>query len=488
MLANDGVSNAEQAHAQQEQDALLKQLSSSLFYDVRYAQIFAAMITVRMENHALNAITLHQWLKDKKKLENAGGTSEITTLHDAAASVFSFPTHLATLKDKALRRWTLQRTVRLNELAQSENLTVQMLQDEFAEIHERSEQIGNVSMPFIRVITPKKARDFVADPADSMVGEGLIDRGMIITIGGKPGIGKSRLLTTLAVAGARGNGNWMGYPVRCQWRTLLLQTENSGKRLSNEYSCVPEKFDSHILVSDLLSYGLAFDRPEFRRELRAIYERWPFTMLGIDPWNDVTSEEGQSDYKQSLQNIKACFFGLPVRPAIVIIAHLRKAGRDSNGKPKSGREILDELSGSLALGSESRTVFSVQQVTPSMDDPRIVFDVAKANDCEPEWLKEFGTRSAWNRANAAFEKTEVDWETYDNPGKPNNRAITPEMLFEVFGSETVLSRATIVKRMMEKFGAKDSSVYAALPGGTRSYLDDVAEVTKENWIKLKKEK
>lgn len=486
LIALDGVLKGMEAHGQAEQDQLLSQLTPGLFYCPDNALIFHAMVQIRMESHALNLLTLVQWLKDKKKLDDAGGASSIGSLPDASHSVFAFPTFLATLKDKALRRWTLGRRARLLDLASDEALSVERLQAEFAELHERSSHIGGKAMPFIRIVSPKQARDFQPDPTDSLVGEGLIDLGMVVTIGGKPGVGKSRLTTTLAVAGARGNASWMGYPVKAQWKTLILQSENSGKRLKDEFTSVPAKLDEFIRVSDFLSYGLCFDRPEFRRELRHIYEQWPFHMLTIDPWNDVMAEDGQADFKQALLNIKSVFFGLPKRPVIVIVAHLRKGGRDNNGRPKTGRELLDELSGSLALGSESRTVFGVQPATQSLDDARIVFDIAKANDCNPEWLKEHGTRSAWIRANAAFEScSDFDWQEYENPGEPERRKVSEEMLTEVLGNRA-MKAAEIARDLKKRFQIGESTAFRAI--GEDGYLRQLLMRDGTGQLKLKEAK
>lgn len=178
------------------------------------------------------------------------------------------------------------------------------------------------------IISRDEAVKFVASPADYLVGDGLIMRDMVVTLVGDSGVGKSRLLTTLAAAGARGNGLWQPFPVRSKWRSLILQTENSGNRLKEEFLSVPEKLGDSIRVSRSLSHGLAFQDHNFCRELRAYYDRWPFQMLGIDPWNDVATDTGQKDYKEALLNIKGVFRDVKPKPCIVIVAHMRKAGRD----------------------------------------------------------------------------------------------------------------------------------------------------------------
>ena len=279
---------------------------------------------------------------------------------------------------------------------------------------------------------------------------------------------------------ARGDSTWQGYPVRSKGRTLILQTENKGTRLKEEFEAVPVELDDWIRVSRSLPHGLAFNHPDFRRELTRLFEKWPFELLGVDPWNDVCSEEGQGDYSEALLNIQRCFHGKKM-PAVAIVAHLRKPRADASGRRKTGRELLHELSGSLKLGSTSRTVFTVQPASPSMDDDRIVFEVAKANDANPAWLKEHGTRSAWHRRNGAFEScANFDWEEWQNPGVNNTekRAISLAMIQDVFRAERRpgLKSGELVKALAEMFDVGESTVWRAIraDGYARRWIDEVA--------------
>ena len=150
-------------------------------------------------------------------------------------------------------------------------------------------------------------------------------------------------------------------------------------------------------------------------------------------------------------------------PCLVIVAHLRKPRNENGQRRKGGRELLHELSGSLALGSTSRTVFVVQAGSASMDDDRIVFEVAKANDCKPEWLRAYGTRTAWHRKSGTFEACpDFDWSQWDNPGDESRRAVTEEMLTQVLDGEE-MKAAQIAKRIKEVFGTGESTVFKAIP-------------------------
>ena len=151
---------------------------------------------------------------------------------------------------------------------------------------------------------------------------------------------------------------------------------------------------------------------------------------------------------------------------------------------KSGRELLHELSGSLKLGSKSRTVFAVQPASYSMDDDRIVFEVAKANDADPAWLSEHGTRSAWHRKNGAFERcAEFDWEEWMNPGAPNSekRAVTLEMVASIYADtgRPGMKKSELARAVAEKFDVGESTVMRAIQDGSgylAKHLNQVAGV------------
>lgn len=492
--ALSSVIQAGEAGSQQNVDAMLHQLTTSYFYDHRTRTLFKSLVDMRSENKPIDVPMLLLWLKANKsdgelmtRLEECGGRDYVMKIvKDASPGPLNFTYYLPPLQEYKTRRYCLAKQKRLGELAQATELTPDLVRNELAELLEQSTKLTAGHVPMIRIVTPEQARAYEADPNDFLVGEGLISRGMFVTFGGEPGVGKSRLATTLAVAGARGNSSWLNFPVRTKWRTLVLQSENDAHRLKEECDAIPKQFNDWIKFTDGLSHGMAFDKPEFRRELRRLYDEWPFEMMVVDPWNDVSSEEGQKDYKEALLNIQACFRGAKM-PAVVIVAHLRKRGRDDNGKRKSGRELLHELSGSLALGSTSRTVVVVQAASAAMDDSRVICEVAKANNVKPEWFKEYGgPRSAWKRANGAFESVkDFDWNEYDNPGAPQRRGLDEDMILEVFAGEKTLKPAALANRLHDVHDIGKSTTFRAIaPNG---YLGHLFERSDKGALTLKKE-
>lgn len=448
-------------------DAMLAQLRPRQFYMVRTRTVFEAMTKLRMQGHVLNTFTLTQWLKDQGQMEMAGGWAAVDSLQDVCGSPWQFPNFLAVLQDKAHRRWLLQKGAELANLAGAEEVNLDDTKARLGELFDATQKVTS-TRPLISFVTPKQAREFVPDPADALIGDGLIQRGAFHTLIGVAGCGKSRLLTTFAVCGARGSGKWLNYGVKRQFRTMILQTENTGQRLKEELAAVPEEFAESFKVACDMPQGMKFSDPEFRRYLLRLYDAEKFDALCIDPWNDVVAEDGASDFAEALDNIRITFTGRRM-PAILIVAHMRKVRNDAAGGRKSGRDLLHEISGSLKLGSTSRTVLAVLPASPSIEDDRIVIEIAKANDVSPDFFRVHGARSAWHRRNAQFEPCkEFDWEEWDNPSTNNEerRAVTLDMVREVMGKRQGMKASELVRGIAEKFDKGESTVWRAIREGS----------------------
>ena len=475
---------ASEMDSQPEADALLLQMRPAMFYGSEERIIHATMTLLRMEKHACDTVMIVQRLRADKQPDQCWRLA--AKLADVVVSIHNFHDYLSRLKDFALRRWTLAKQARLGELAHATELTPEQLREEFSEILEQSEKIGTSNKPLLDVVSPEEAKLYEPDETDFMVGRGLIMRGQVVCIGGAPGVGKSRLATTLALAGAGMAKEWQGYPVASQWRTLMIQTENNGFRLKEECDAIPKRFSNFIRITRDLPLGMAFGNPEFRRQLLAWYDRWPFELLTIDPLNDLVTEDGQTDFKMALQNIRQVFVGRRM-PAICFVAHLRKS-RGENGavKPKSGRQLLSELSGTLAIGSTARAVFVVQPASSDMSDDRVVFEVAKSSDCKPDFFKEYGSRTAWHRANGAFEKVaDFDWHAWDNPQPENEqrREVKPEMVKQILDGSDGMLMWELSKAISAEFEVGKSTVARAL--GEKGYLRHMLKPVAKGGFALK---
>ena len=111
---------------------------------------------------------------------------------------------------------------------------------------------------------------------------------------------------------------------------------------------------------------------------------------------------------------------------------------------------MHEVSGSLYLTQEARTVIVIQPVVNDMTDPRILFDIGKAND---EEITE--SMSCWERANGEFlplELSEEEWDEIMNPKADAGRGgtIMAEVMSQLFdGGKRTMTRKQAVHALKD---------------------------------------
>ena len=321
----------------------------------------------------------------------------------------------------------------------------------------------------LQIWKPSQFRNYETPKDFILVGDSHLTRGSFTVIGGYPGVGKSRSVIGLAVAGATGK-DWQGLKVHSQFKTLVLQVENGDNRLKEEFQDIgnPEgvDLDEWLGVSRIPVHGLEFQNEAFRKQVKALIKKHKPGVLVIDAWNRVAGDDKARDYKVSLDAIYSC---LPneqnERPAVVIVHHMRKK---SNAHTKRiGKDLLHELSGSYCLGSAARSVFVLESATTDTTDDRLVFTCCKNND-GPE-----GERSAWHRKNGLFAPClEFDWEEFDKDELPNGQ-ITVEQVRDSVGVGGV-SKSFAARKLISSTGKSKATAFRAI----KNHMDMMEEDTK----------
>ncbi|WP_309381371.1 AAA family ATPase [Cerasicoccus frondis] len=320
---------------------------------------------------------------------------------------------------------------------------------------------GN-SKPQLQFLKPSQIAIWEPPLDYCLVGDHQISRESVSVIAGPPGCGKSRAVVSLAVAGAKGQGSkWMGYKIHIQFRTLIIQNENGRYRLRNEIreSLGKEvnEMDEWIRITPPPEHGLAFNDPSFCQELRKYIEEFKPQLIIIDPWTNVTADDNRKEYKAALENILATLPPGSNRPALLIVAHTRKASTGQDSTRKRGRDLLNEISGSFVLTSTARTAFILEPVSPDPNDDRIVFTCAKCNDGR------MPAPTAWHRRNGLFTPCEdFDFDAYYHNTKSNRRAVTEDHIKETLSAFTGLARKQAAKDLMIKADVGRSAAYDAL--------------------------
>jgi energy-coupling factor transporter ATP-binding protein EcfA2 len=447
-----------------EADMLLGQLRTQLFYDGRCRLLHDALAHLRMNGHAVDLVILTELFKpDKAPAHLQSGFDHLSWLPFIKncmdnALVFNFPAYLDKLRALALRRWALAQSAKLSERASAGDVSVEELQEEFSDVAERAGRIGTADRPMIEFVKPSQAQAHVPNANTFLIGDNMVSRGGLTVIAGAPGLGKSRLATTLAVALARGSGKWVGYDVRNQAKTIIIQSQNSMTRIKQEFDDTPGDFDSHIRISK--PAALRFSDAGFRRAVRKAITDFDAGCVIIDPWTGVAADEKLADYLEALAYVQdVCGVG-ELAPAVVIVAHLRKQRGGEQWRPKRGRDLMHELAGSFALAAEARTVFVVQQVNADISFPEVVIDCGKSNDGRPLGPQAFERRNGMFRPLNWSESQFDTWYGGDETEGKGKR-LSEADLVKVMGSDR-MTRKEVAAALVKECKVSPATAYRAL--------------------------
>jgi hypothetical protein len=314
--------------------------------------------------------------------------------------------------------------------------------------------------PWIEFLSPSEIKAYEPPDGTLLVGNNHIVRGGIGVLGGCPGVGKSRSTVGLAEAGAT-LLDWLGLPVHCHFRTMIIQNENGKYRLKLEFETINEKvLDQYLRISPPAPFGLRFDRHEFRDELKAKIDTWDPGVIVIDPWNAVAKDDKARDYRETFDLVRDVVPAGDAAPFILICAHTNKPIPKERS---NGRALLNLLTGSHVLGSVPRVVWIQQHASDDVAETRVVVTCCKNNDGE------LGPRSVWNRGNGGLwtPVEEFDWDEWDNPSTEpthqQSRGITAAIMAVVFEhGKKALKRADARDSLVVLTEKSRSSCYNAL--------------------------
>lgn len=212
---------------------LFEQLSLEFFYDERHRAIYSAMQEVSRDCE-INLVSLSEFLMRTRQVERCGGLPYISTLPDRKQSNAHFPTFLDSLQDHAARRAAIRDSQALALIASDSTKPwreVQLASESIALTY--AEKNGH-SEHALSIRTPNELINMVFDETDCLLGDRLLARGQPMTILAQGGTGKSRLVTQLLACIVTGR-EFIGLPTNgLGMRWLVIQTENTNRRLQTD--------------------------------------------------------------------------------------------------------------------------------------------------------------------------------------------------------------------------------------------------------------
>ena len=428
-------------------EKFLHRVSPDVLLVPSHRAILDAIHDVYDEREEINHITVSNRLSERGKLVECGG---IPGVIEIALSTTSAEIAESAL-DCMLESYRAREVAKIGAQLHKAEITPEQALERLEKFNQ--DRAHEPERPLIEFRSPLQLKNFKPVPDLVMVGNFHIVKGSVFVIGGAPGIGKSRAVVALAVAGATGD-DWFGLTLHRKFRTMIVQTENGEFRLAREFAELDcDALDKYVRICPPPPYGLCFGRNDFREQLAAAIADFVPDVVIYDPWNAAAREQDSREYLDTFDAVKSV---LPVgddAPALGIVAHTRKPKTDERA---SGRALLNLLAGSYVLGSVPRTVFVIQAASDNTTDNRIVWTCCKNNDGE------LGARSAWERRNGLFAPvTDFDWDAFDAPEKDQRELIT-EIDVRTVLENGALTKAEAAKHLESNTGAHRTSCYRAL--------------------------
>ena len=311
--------------------------------------------------------------------------------------------------------------------------------------------------PMIEFLRPSEIAEYVTPENHFLVGDSLIQRGALTIFAGPGGVGKSRAVFSLAVSAARGESNWMGFPIHFGFKTMVVQSENGLPRLSKDFQKLGDAagLDGRLIVSAPPDGMIAMKNLNFRDDLTAAAREFGPDMIVFDPLNSMVSDSQERDIIELLAYLRQIAGEVGTNPALLVVHHLRKP---REGDKHRGRSMANLLAGSYVITSSARAVMTLQAATDAEDDPHTVLTVAKCNDGV------MAPRSAWRRTDGGFfaHADDFDWTAFDGQSGPMAK-IREEHILRLFdyGART-MTQAAGAKKLQELTDCGRSAAYSAL--------------------------
>lgn len=447
--------------------AQIRREGKGLFYDLRHQTIWQAIDDLDERRHVVDLVTLSESLTKSKLLKGVGGLPYLMALPDKTPSAANLGYYLQILREKrSLRRLQAvcsQTAARIYDWSGSINdlmLGVQADMDMVARVGME----GSASNGY-RVWNLKELAKYEPPAHLALVGDNELCMGYdgVALLAGPGSSGKSLAVSALALAAAKGDGQWMGRKVHRKFKLLILQSENGARRLKKEFTALQAAagdldLSEHVFVSNPPEGGLPFHTPKFRAWVRDQIERIKPDLVVIDTWAAVATEDAAKEVVEKLVEIRSTFPSGDNCPGLLIVAHTKKPRAE---EVRKGRGLAFQVAGSIALVNTARCVYMLLPWSDDPEDDRIYWSCVKLNNGA------MYPASVWHRRfGAAFEhddKTDPrDWGRTDD----DREAVKDHHLRAAFEKDPELKPGDLVKRLMKASGAGESTCWRAIKSET----------------------
>jgi KaiC/GvpD/RAD55 family RecA-like ATPase len=330
-----------------------------------------------------------------------------------------------------------------------------------------------------RILTlrsPDELLGMVFDNSDIILGDRLLAKGQPLVIAGQGGTGKSRLILQIIAAVVSGQPCFEFYTCGSDLRWLILQTENSNRRLQQDIGKIKTwlgddwpRFAEQVVIHTLENDDDGFvslDSPDNQEAIQNAIETAKPNCIVIDPLNDFAAGDlnKDADMKATVQMLaRLCRRGNPHR-AIVVLHH------SLTGKTGAARAVgFDRTSfsrNSKALFAWTRGQINLAPVEPDSND-RLIVACGKCSNG-----KEFSPFGVCLNPETMIYEIDPDfdlesWQT-EMAGKTKSDApdLSPKMVAgivaELCEAGSAPKKPQLVKALRAETGCATSGAYKAI--------------------------
>ena len=348
------------------------------------------------------------------------------------------------------------------------------------------------SEPKQRVLTLRSPDELLAmqfDDSDIILGERLLAKGQPLVVAAQGGTGKSRLVLQLIAAIISGRKFLAFNTAGGELRWLILQTENSNRRLQQDLARIKawlgddwqqfaEQVVFHTVENDDDSF-VSLDSLENQIAIQRAIESANPDCIVIDPLNDFAAGDlnKDADMKATLQMLsRLCRRGNPNRAIIVL--HHALTGKGGAMKA-TGHDRTSFARNSKTLHAWTRGQINLAPVDGDNNN-RLIFACGKCSNGKD--FKAFGVRLNDGMIYECDPSIDVSaWQNEMN-GKSDALDLSPEMVAETVAE---LCRTTgapkkpqIVKALRADTGCASSGAYKAIERAERAKKIHFTKATK----------
>lgn len=347
--------------------------------------------------------------------------------------------------------------------------------------------------PARQPLTIRTADELLAmqfDDSDVILGDRLLADGQSLVIAAQAGAGKSRLLLQFIAAQVAGRMFLNFTTGRAGMRWLVLQTENSNRRLQhdlaklrawlgNDWAKFNDLVSLHTVEHDMDGF-IALDSPDNRAAVAELVDRIKPDGIAVDPLNECSTGDLNKDVdmRATVTTLsRICKHGNPKRAILAL--HHALTGRAGAVKVM-GHDRASFARNSKALLAWTRAQINVAPVEGDNND-RLVIACGKTNDgreFEPFAVKLNPTTMIY----------EVDptvdlssWQA-EMTGKPPAKDLSPPVVAQIVAELGRTAgpprKVKIIKELMADTGCGKSAAYDAVDRATRAKAIHYTKPTK----------